>query len=43
MFKKIEIGVNNYSPAKFIIQDFKVYFVKDSKDYSGLVKEDYDD
>lgn len=35
LFKKVEIGVNNYSPSIFLTQNFKVYFVKDSKDYSG--------
>lgn len=34
LYKRIEIGVNNYSPSIFMGQDFKVYFVKDSKDYS---------
>jgi hypothetical protein len=34
LFKKVEIGVNNYSPTIFLSQKFMVYFVKDSKDYS---------
>ena len=27
MFKRIDIGVNNYDPAVFSMQDFKVYFL----------------
>lgn len=34
LYKRIEIGVNNYSPSIFMTQNFKVYFVNDSKDYS---------
>lgn len=33
LHKKIEIGVNNYSPSIFLAQNFKVYFVNDSRDY----------
>ena len=33
LYKRIEIGVNNYSPSIFMNQEFKVYFVKDSKEY----------
>jgi hypothetical protein len=33
LHKKIEIGVNNYSPSIFLNQSFKVYFLKDSADY----------
>ena len=35
MHKRIEIGVNNYSPSIFLSQYFRVYFVKDSFDYSS--------
>lgn len=34
LYKKIEIGVNNYDPSIFMNQEFSVYFLKDSKDYS---------
>lgn len=34
MHKKVEIGVNNYSPAIFLTQTFNVFFLRDSKDYS---------
>ena len=35
MHKKVEIGVNNYSPSIFLTQTFNVYFLRDSKDYSS--------
>ena len=34
MYKRIDIGVNNYNPQVFQMQEFGVYFLKDSKDYS---------
>ena len=36
-YKRIEIGVNNYNPSNFIDKKFKVYFLKDSKDYQKLL------
>ena len=30
LYKRIDIGVNNYSPQVFMMQDFQVYFLKDS-------------
>lgn len=33
LHKKVEIGVNNYSPSIFLNQSFKVYFLKDNEEY----------
>lgn len=30
LYKKIEIGVNNYNPMHFIDKKFRIYFLKDS-------------
>jgi len=35
LFKKVEIGVNNYAPSMFLAESFMVYFVRDSKDYAA--------
>ena len=34
LHKKVEIGVNNYSPVIFLAQTFRVYFLRDTKEYS---------
>ena len=36
LFKRVDIGVNNYDPAIFTMQEFAVYFLNDSKDYSTM-------
>lgn len=36
LFKRVDIGVNNYDPALFTVQEFDLYFLNDSKDYSGI-------
>jgi hypothetical protein len=33
LYKRVEIGVNNYNPSYFIEKKFKILFLKDSKDY----------
>ena len=30
LYKRIDIGVNNYNPQIFMMQDFNLYFLKDS-------------
>ena len=34
LFKRVDIGVNNYDPALFTLQEFEIYFLKDSADYN---------
>ena len=34
LYKRVEIGVNNYNPQIFVMYDFQIYFLKDSQDYS---------
>ena len=33
LYKRIDIGVNNYDPQVFMMQDFQVYFLNDSENY----------
>ena len=35
MYKRIDIGVNNYDPQIFMMQDFQVYFLNEAKHYGG--------
>lgn len=37
LYKRIDIGVNNYDPQIFMMQDFQVYFLKDSYDYADMM------
>jgi len=36
LYKRVDIGVNNYNPQAFTFQDFQVYFLKDSRDYASM-------
>ena len=35
LFKRIEIGINNYQPATFMRQAFTIYFFKDREKLSN--------
>ena len=40
-YKRIDIGVNNYTPQVFAMQEFQVYFVKDSQDYHKIDQKEH--
>ena len=42
LHKKVEIGVNNYSPSIFLNQSFKVYFLRENEEHKSRIPEELD-
>ena len=42
LYKRIDIGVNNYDPQIFMHQEFQVYFLQDSQDYDQAQRTETD-
>lgn len=40
LFKRIDIGVNNYDPSIFSFKEFTIYFLRDSMNYEELLQGD---